>query len=214
MLQNVTNIDMLVQTTCQKSLVTPWQLALLLQNLHIVCEIGIPGNVVELGCFHGGTSIALQKLLLEIKSDKQLHLYDSFEGLPSIAPQDLDKRAQWQFGADAGAMCTTLKELQQNFDNAGVPLLHVHAGWFDKLSPEEYPEQIAFSFIDGDFYSSIMSGLNCVYPRLSKGAVCYLHDYGPNNPLFPGVEVACTEFFIDKPETLVLVNEMAYFVKT
>ena len=35
----------------------------------------------------------------------------------------------------------------------------MHKGWFDQLSDREVPEQIAFAFLDGDFYSSIIDSL-------------------------------------------------------
>jgi hypothetical protein len=42
----------------------------------------VPGDVVELGCFQGHTSVLLQDILVAEGARRDLHLYDSFEGLP------------------------------------------------------------------------------------------------------------------------------------
>jgi O-methyltransferase len=52
---------------------------------------GVPGDVVELGCYQGHTSVLLQDILVEEGAvERQLHLYDSFEGLPSPSDHDGD----------------------------------------------------------------------------------------------------------------------------
>ena len=47
----------------------------------------LPGDLVECGCFKGGSAVNLSRLAK--KTGRRLHLFDSFEGLP--APQEGDK---------------------------------------------------------------------------------------------------------------------------
>lgn len=192
------------------SLVSTEQLSLLLQHLHLIHIFEIPGDVVEMGCFAGGTSIALQRLLTEIQSPKELHVYDSFEGLPIPDEKDSNRYA------GPGSMKVTAEQLKQNFDNAYVKLPIVHKGWFDQLTPADYPESIAFAFIDADYHASVLTALENIYPRLAPNAVCFIHDHGDGTPetaYFPGVDAACAEFFHDKPEEISIVASMGYFFK-
>lgn len=161
----------------------------------------VPGDVVELGCNTGQSAVLFQTVLSRMGSDKQLHLYDSFEGLPT--PEDID-------GATyaAGELGTSEDVVLGNFARFGLPAPHIHRGWFDETLPDALPATIGFAHLDGDLYSSIATSLRHVYPRLSAGAVCVVDDYcdptvdpdGWNE--LPGVKQACDEFLADKPERM------------
>ena len=45
----------------------------------------IPGDIVELGVYKGGSA----KLICEIKDDRHLHLFDTFEGMPKAGESDI-----------------------------------------------------------------------------------------------------------------------------
>ena len=159
----------------------------------------IPGNVVELGCFEGITTVLMQKTLDQYNSKKRIHVYDSFEGLPEKSKKD--GNTEYTLGA-----CRTQKEaLIDNFEKFNVKPPEIHVGWFKDTLPKELPTQISFAHLDGDFYSSIIESLTYVYPKLSKGAIVVIDDYcDPEihnvNNILPGVKKACDEFFKDKKE--------------
>jgi O-methyltransferase len=166
-----------------------------------VLALDVPGDVVELGCYEGTTGIILQTTLDQYGSDKRLHLYDSFQGLPARSPKDGDTRFQ------AGDCKTAVAAVVRNFERYGVRLPTIHPGWFRDTLPGDLPDLIAFAHLDGDFYSSVRESLEHVYPRLAKGAVVVVDDYcdpailDVNNHL-PGVKRACDDFFRDKPEAM------------
>src|SRR5262249_17453984 len=57
---------------------------------HFVSQVlvhEIPGELVEVGCNSGESSVLITKILGEFDPSKKLHVYDSFEGLPDRAPQ-------------------------------------------------------------------------------------------------------------------------------
>lgn len=150
----------------------------------------VPGDVVELGCNRGNMAIYSQILLTETGSDKRLHVYDSFEGLPRPTLEDMSKDRMERKGNHKA----TVQELINFFTKYGVDLPVIHQGWF---TDQEYPNPISFAFFDGDFYQSIMDSWIKVYPRLSPGAIVTVHDYG--FPPLVGVKKACDEFLKDKP---------------
>lgn len=185
---------------------------------HLLSQVlltAVPGDIVELGSYKGITAILLQKTLEQFRSNKQLHLFDSFQGLPAKTAKD----GITYFSS--GDCKSTIDELTANFKRYGVRLPIIHAGWFAETAAEQ-PGQIAFAHLDGDFYSSILESLQIVYPRLAPGAVVVIDDYcDPQlldvNNILPGVKKACDEFFADKPEkvsVLIAGNEShGYFRK-
>ena len=164
-----------------------------------VLDYDVPGDFVELGCYVGQSAALFQTILQNAGGGRVLHVYDSFEGLPPPVADDGDTNFR------GGDMRTTEEALIANFERLGLPLPVIHKGWFEDTLPGGLPEQIAFAHLDGDFYSSIKTSLEHVYPRLAKGAACLIDDYCdpalfPAFDAFPGCKKACDEFFADKPE--------------
>jgi len=168
-------------------------------GLYEVIKAGnVDGAVCELGVFHGQTSTFLWSLLTELDAtDKHpLHLFDSFEGLP-----DCDKKMDGGM-CGPGQMSVPEDKVKQSFLNRNFPVPPMHKGFFSDISDSEFPEKIAFAFIDADLYPSMLSGLQKVWPRLSKGAVVFLHDYAWEG--YPGTELAAHNFLADKVERVQL----------
>lgn len=162
----------------------------------------VSGDVVELGCNRGNMAIYTQSIL-RLKSTKSLHVYDSFEGLPSpsIADESPDRTA------NAGDLGVTVQELLDYFERYNVPCPIIHRGWF---KDQRYPDKISFAFLDGDFYQSLMDSWEAIYPRLSDGAIVCVHDYG--FPPLAGVKKACDQFLADKPHLMFWDDYVAIFI--
>ena len=166
------------------------RLKVILSQLEKVLLEKVEGSVVEFGCFAGTTSLFIRRLLDEIDSTRDFHTYDSFEGLPQKSIEDASVA-----GSDfkAGELKATKHDFVRNFKKAGLKLPYIHKGWFSELKPKELPEQIAFAFLDGDFYQSILDSLELVWPRMSAGGVVVVDDYMRSN--LPGATRAVEEFF-------------------
>lgn len=182
--------------------------------------LDVPGDYVEMGCYKGDTSLTLAEVLQEFnrgkavekyvekpvdkgaygdvkeaskcgsgKPLKRLWIYDSFEGLPEKSSADNSV-----LGVDfkGGELMVTKREVKERFLRAGLPVPVIKKGWFSDLSDGDLPEEIAFSFLDGDFYESIRDSLKLVVPKMSEGGVMVVHDY--NNPALPGVKKAVDEW--------------------
>jgi len=132
-------------------------LRIVLTNLKEVLDKGVEGDVVELGCNIGTTSLFIRKLLDYYKSKKKFHVYDSFEGLPEKHDKDKNN-VERQF---TKGHCKTKKDIFiRNFKIKKLKLPIIHIGWFGKIPDDEYPKKIAFAFFDGDFYTSIIDSFN------------------------------------------------------
>ena len=168
-------------------------LSVVLRELEKTLEQGTDGDVIELGCYIGTTTLFLRRVLDAHPSDKTLYAYDSFEGLPDKISQDSSGAGE-QF--KAGELSIGRKQFLQEFRRANLKAPITHKGWFKDLAPTQLPDTISFAFLDGDFYSSIMDSLRIVWPRLATGGVITIDDY--QRDALPGVEQAVRDFFQDK----------------
>jgi O-methyltransferase len=167
-------------------------MASLLTRLEQVIRAGVPGDVVEMGCHAGDTSVFFSRMIQELDPSRTLHLYDSFQGLPE---KDAKDNPNW---GEAGSVKTAEQVVRLRFTQEHLPQPQIHAGWFADVPEAEFPEKVAFAFFDGDFHSSILDSFRRIYPRLSPGAIVCVHDFACDT--WPGVTTACEEYLADKPE--------------
>lgn len=141
-----------------------------------------------------GKDGATGPVIVRAGGEREFHVYDSFEGLPEKRAQDANAAG---VDFEAGKLYVSKKELLQQFHNAHLQPPITHKGWFNEISPAEVPEPIAFAFLDGDFYDSIISSLRLVYPKMAEGGTILIDDY--QRETLPGVERAIRDFFQGKP---------------
>ena len=110
-----------------------------------VLVYGVEGDLVEVGCNSGQSSVLITKTMQLHNSDKKLFVYDSFEGLPSLSP--IDGIAYHQ-----GELKTTEDVLRYNFKRYNLPLSEIHRGWFKDTLSNGLPDKICFAYLDGDLY--------------------------------------------------------------
>lgn len=165
------------------------------RELETILAQGVAGAIVEFGCYIGTTSLFIRRLLDATNGSAAhpFHVYDSFEGLPAKGHYD-NNAASVDF--EAGKLYASKKELLQQFKNANLQPPIIHKGWFNELPAWEVPQQIAFAFLDGDFYESIISSLRVVYPCMNDNGRILIDDY--KRETLPGVERAIRDFFQGK----------------
>lgn len=179
--------------------VSKGELTVILRELEHVLQQKIAGNIVEFGCYIGTTSLFIRRILDRYTESKtrSFHVYDSFEGLPNKVTADHNAA-----GVDfkAGELFVSKKQFLHEFQRAKLLAPVTHKAWFDELSTKDVLEPIAFAFLDGDFYDSIMASLKLVWPLLSENATVLVHDY--KRETLPGVERAVHTFLQGKQYTL------------
>lgn len=159
------------------------------------------GDVVELGCYEGDTSLLLGEML---RKRKQLWIYDSFEGLPEKCAEDASEAGK---NFQKGVLLASKREVKARFLRANLPVPKIIKAWFSDLTDEDLPPKICFAFLDGDLYQSIKTSLELVWPRMSAGGKIVVHDY--NNIELPGVTKAVDEFLRDKKAKLTTKMSLA-----
>lgn len=163
------------------------ELRIILRELEKVIENKVEGDVVEFGCFVGTTSVPMGKRLMT--TNKKLYVYDSFEGLPEKTREDISPIGEM---FKPGELFASKKELIKNFKQAGVPLPRITKGWFSDVGRDQVPDNIAFAYLDGDYYASIKDPLTLITPLLQPGACIVIDDY--MNEQLPGAARAVDEW--------------------
>lgn len=159
----------------------------------------IEGDTVECGAFQGASSYLICKNIKH--TQKQHHIFDSFEGLPE---PELKDGTWWK----KGVFSTSFEIIENNlstFDN-----IHYYKGWIPKRFSEVANLQFSFAHIDVDLYQPTKDSVEFFYERLSKGGIFLFDDYGTNT--CPGAKLAIDEFFQDKLEEVILLSTGQSFV--
>lgn len=155
----------------------------------------IEGSAAEFGVYKGGSA----KIISDILSNKWLHLFDTFTGIPIKGNEDIH---------NVGDFSDTSLEAVRKL--VGDTNTWYHVGPFPAGFKTE--EKFCFVHLDCDQYQSMVDGLNFFYPKMSIGGVIVIDDYGWLR--CHGVKLAVDNFMCDKPEiTKCDVNCQIYFEK-
>lgn len=171
-------------------------LGVVLGALEQTLKTGIDGDVVEFGCYIGTASVFIRRLLDEYsETDKRVFFaYDSFEGLPEKTSEDASTIG---LPFQAGELLASKRDFLTTFKKQHLRAPVTIKGWFKDLRPDQIPDHIAFAFLDGDFYQSILDSLVLVWPRLTSGGFITIDDY--QREALPGVTRAIQDFFKNMP---------------
>ena len=185
-------------------------LGVVMRELERVLEQAINGDVAEFGCYVGTTSVFIRRLLdaAGVSSNRRFWVYDSFVGLPDKASAD-SSRVGEQF--QAGELAVSKRQFLETFHKAQLAPPTTVKAWFKDLTEQQLPPQLAYAFLDGDFYDSILDSLKLVWPRLSKGGVITIDDY--QREALPGVTKAVSDFFGGVPAGLRYEHNIAIITK-
>lgn len=163
----------------------------------------LTGDVVECGVYRGGTAKLFAKLLEGCASDKSLHLFDTFEGMPETM-EGLDLHRKGDF---SDTSLESVRKYLSNFQN-----VEYHQGLIPASFAGLAELELCFAHIDLDLYEAIYAATEFLYPRLQRGGVLVYDDFGLAS--CPGARKAVEQFFASKAEVpLVLQTGQCIVVK-
>jgi O-methyltransferase len=149
------------------------------------CErAGIPGALVDCGCYNGGSSV----MMSTGAPTREVWAFDSFEGLPEASDRDPDRARGW-----AGVLKASEDRVREAFERFASPeRLHVVKGWFQDTFPSTAPEidQVAVLHADGDWYESVRLTLETFYPKVAPAGFVVIDDYND----WEGAKTATDEY--------------------
>ena len=173
------------------TLTSPTKIAGLCEAVRYVVRHGVPGDVVECGVWRGGSMMATALTLLECGDpQRQLHLFDTYEGMVEPGANDLrhDLTPPAEMMAsvlgphgDVSMWCyASIDDVRQAMGSTGYDPHRIHyvRGRTEETLPDHAPERIAILRLDTDWYESTRHELRHLLPRVSSGGVVILDDYG------------------------------------
>jgi O-methyltransferase len=130
----------------------------------------VEGVVVECGSWYGGSTANLS-LICDIV-DRDLIVYDSFEGLPP--PTDDDKYAD---ESRTGFLRADLETVEANVRRFGtLERCRFRKGWFSDTLPE-HKEPIVLAFLDVDYQASLDDCIRNLWPHLTEKGYVFIDEY-------------------------------------
>lgn len=136
----------------------------------------VDGDVIEIGCYQGGT---LLQMHLVTPHRKHVIGYDTFEGLPEPTFHDKDVKDPHAKGDFSD---TNYRQLMEYFSPFGVEIVKCHFPFGVSNRP------ISFCHLDVDFFKSTWDSLLFLNDNLSPGGRIVVDDY--DWPRTPGVKKA------------------------
>lgn len=190
--------------------------------LHAACfhvlDSGLPGAFVECGVWKGGSSMLIASCLMQRGvTDRDIYLYDTFEGMPLPEGVDRSFRGESATGTfealrraeDSSDWCySPLDEVKRNMASTGYPPERVHyikGKVEDSIPAMSPPGPIALLRLDTDWYASTRHELVHLFPALVRHGVLIIDDFGH----WEGARKAVEEYFQEHGVNL-LLNRIDY----
>lgn len=156
----------------------------------------VEGDVCEFGVAQGEISALIASEILE--TNKHLHLFDSFQGLPAPTAKDTLKDDIFSLGsieAYTGQMANPETLVRKRLNAVQYPdsRVHVHRGFFEDLvaARDDFPPRVSFAYVDFDFYAPVKLALEYLDEVMPVGAMVVVDDY---DYFSTGVKSAVDEF--------------------
>jgi len=152
----------------------------------------LDGDFAECGVYRGGSAFLIALTLGKSGAQrKELHIFDTFKGMPGFADQDPSCHVEGHMG---DVSLDAIKHYLRVF-----PFIVFHPGVIPETFETVKDKRFAFVHVDVDLYRSTKDCCAFFYDRLVSGGMMVVDDYG-----FPGYKLAAKqavdEFFLDKPE--------------
>jgi O-methyltransferase len=199
-----------VSAVAPYTMTTPERIEAVIRAVEYIVKANIPGAFVECGVWKGGSMMAVAETLLRLgQSDRELYLFDTFQGMATPSERDRDHRGEPAAGALAREPRTStlwavapIEEVRLNMERTGYPMQRVTfvPGLVEETIPREAPQRIALLRLDTDWYKSTRHEMEHLFPHLSSGGVLIVDDYGH----WSGARQAIDEYLNDHDVPLLL----------
>lgn len=195
------------------TMTSPERIYALIQAVKYVSSNAIPGAIVECGVWKGGSMAAAARALVQANDNmRHLYLFDTFAGMSEPTAGDVEytgkhavevlRQSPGHRCADAPLNCTKRVMLETGYP---AEKIHFVVGKVEETVPGAAPDIIAVLRLDTDWYQSTKHELVHLFPRLSRGGVIIIDDYGH----WQGSRQACDEYF-SQNHIPILLNRIDY----
>lgn len=163
--------------------------------------LAVEGDVCEFGIAQGATSALLANDIKD--TDKNLWLFDSFEGLSVPTEKDILKDDIFNLGSMdkyAYSMKCSIHEVETRLNEIDIEKTRIKIvpGFIEQTINDERVQntlkKVSFAYIDFDLYEPILTALNYLKYRTVRGSVIVVDDY---DFFSTGAKTAVQEFILE-----------------
>ncbi len=191
----------LINLVTPYTMTSPERIYSLIQAVHFIVKHKIPGDIAECGVWKGGSMMTIAMTLLALgDNDRDLYLFDTFEGMTVPSEKDLDfsnrKASELYVQENGSQWCNaSLEEVKQLMYSTGYPKdkIHLIKGRVEETIPKLIPSKLSLVRLDTDWYESTRHELNNLFPVLSQHGILIIDDYG----YWQGAKLAVDQYFLE-----------------
>ena len=174
----------------------------------------LEGIYVECGC---GSGRFVKKIIQSMDAReivrRELHLFDSFKGLPELTKED-ERIGPLPQKGDLAFPLRVFQSFQKKYNSLNPDaikqnkLMYVYPGFCEDTLPvfvedvlsKFEAKPIAILHIDADIYGSYKTSLETLYDQVITGGIIMFDEYKSDSQLkkWPGAAIAIDEFFENK----------------
>jgi len=183
---------------------SPERIKNLMDCMIYIIKNNIQGDFVECGVWKGGSIMVILKMLIDLEVwDRNVYLYDTFEGMTEPTSEDVysesGKLAMKEYNKTKNSdglsnwNNSSIDEVKRNITIIGYNSKYIHfiKGKVEDTLPANAPDKIALLRLDTDWYESTKHELETLYPKLSDKGILIIDDYG----YWKGAKKAVDEYF-------------------
>lgn len=187
------------------------------KSIDYIVKNKIAGDIVECGVWKGGSSMcAMLSLIQHNETNRFFYLYDTFEGMTEPSEKDKDSSGneakifyqnREKTTEDTMWCYAPIDDVKKNIQSTNYPekLVNYIKGKVEDTIPAHMPNSIAVLRLDTDWYESTYHEMVHLFPKLVKGGVLIIDDYGH----WSGARTAVDQYFKEK-NIQMLLNRVDY----
>lgn len=190
------NFDQIYQISSPYTMTSPARMKRLYEAVIEINKNQLEGAFVECGVFKGGSVMNMALTQLNFNKLVHIYLYDTFEGMTPQGEFDINHKgvSADRILKNPSKLCIcSLEQVKSHLKLTGYPqeFLHFRQGDVAETLKADLPKKISLLRLDTDWYESTKIELEILYPRLVKGGVLILDDYG----YWKGAKKAADDYF-------------------
>jgi hypothetical protein len=177
------NLQQFIEIVSPYSMTSVARISKLYESLNTIKSTNIEGDIAECGVWKGGNILGSMEYCHHYGMDKTIWAYDTFEGMTAPSQFDINLNDQSASTILNSVKCeSSLEEFNKtiNISKFDKTKLRIITGDINLTLNQinNVPEQISLLRLDTDWYESTLKELNILYPKITKGGICIIDDYG------------------------------------
>ncbi|TWI33765.1 class I SAM-dependent methyltransferase [Paracoccus sulfuroxidans] len=174
--------------------------------INTILDNETPGAFVECGVWRGGSSMLIALTLLQRGAGhRDIYMFDTFEGMTEAGEVDVDVDGHHADALMEGIRGDKLAELvkaaagidgvRAAMESTGYDMRRIRMIKGDVRETLKVTQTLGIALLrlDTDFYDSTLEELRVLYPRLNKGGILIIDDFGH----WHGARLAVQDYFAD-----------------